>query len=295
MRRNIKVTDMENVKIMPESVFTEENPFIIRNIGNDIVSQEPFRMKGAAILLCLGGRCVIRLNTLAYNIIPGSEAIIFPETTLLFTDASEDLDIAIFSCSSDMMSRALSKFSPDFFGHMYNSPVYQHPEGNAENTVAYFSILKRIYNDRRNRYRNMIATNILRSFMLDVYDKVQKYSLDENKELSVGRREEIYNEFMNLVYDHGLEHHDVAFYADRLCITTRYLASVTSAVARKSPKQAISEHLLQEIKIFLTFSELTLQQIADRLHFPDQSHLGRFFKQKTGMSPLAYRKKEMAM
>lgn len=36
-------------------------------------------------------------------------------------------------------------------------------------------------------------------------------------------------------------------------------------------------------------ADLTIQQIADRLHFPSQSVFGKFFKRVTGLSPRAYR------
>ena len=87
----------------------------------------------------------------------------------------------------------------------------------------------------------------------------------------------------------------MAFYAENLCITGRYLASVTSAVSGRSPKDEIDECLLREARILLTFSELSVQQISDKLHFPDPSHFGRFFKRMTGITPLAYRKTGMVM
>ena len=37
-------------------------------------------------------------------------------------------------------------------------------------------------------------------------------------------------------------------------------------------------------------SDLTLKEISDKLHFPDQSSFGRFFKSNTGQSPRTYRK-----
>lgn len=95
---------------------------------------------------------------------------------------------------------------------------------------------------------------------------------------------------MNLVNSECRRHRDVAWYADRLCITSRYLAGITQAVSGDSPKELIDYVTVQEIKILLTFSEMPLGEIADRLNFPDQSYLGRYFRRQTGMSLSDYRR-----
>ena len=43
--------------------------------------------------------------------------------------------------------------------------------------------------------------------------------------------------------------------------------------------------MLLEIKMLLQSTDLSVQEIAYRLHFPDQSYLGRYFKKHTGESP----------
>lgn len=68
-----------------------------------------------------------------------------------------------------------------------------------------------------------------------------------------------------------------------------YLASVTRTLTGETPKETIDKWIVHEIKLMLMFSDLTLQQIADRMHFPDQSYLGRYFKRHTGSSPVAFR------
>jgi AraC-like DNA-binding protein len=47
--------------------------------------------------------------------------------------------------------------------------------------------------------------------------------------------------------------------------------------------------VIVEIKSLLQTSNLSVQEIAYRLHFPDQSYLGRFFRKHTGQSPTAFR------
>ncbi len=105
-----------------------------------------------------------------------------------------------------------------------------------------------------------------------------------------GRSIDIYNRFVSLVAEHYRSAHDVAFYADRLCITTRYLSGVTDKVVGKSPKQIIADYIMSEAKTFLDTTCLTIQEIADRLGFSSQVLFCKFFKSQEKTSPSNYRK-----
>ncbi|WP_233552114.1 helix-turn-helix domain-containing protein [Parabacteroides sp. AF48-14] len=48
--------------------------------------------------------------------------------------------------------------------------------------------------------------------------------------------------------------------------------------------------LIVEAKILLKAPQATVQQVADVLHFSDQSTFGKFFKKHMGISPMEYRK-----
>ena len=107
-----------------------------------------------------------------------------------------------------------------------------------------------------------------------------------------GRAIDIYNRFVSLVTEHYRKAHDVAFYADRLCITTRYLSEVTSRVVGKSPKQIIADYIMSEAKTYLGTTRLTIQEIADRLGFSSQALFCKFFKSQEKSSPSDYRKQQ---
>ncbi len=107
-----------------------------------------------------------------------------------------------------------------------------------------------------------------------------------------GRAIDIYNAFVSLVAEHYRTAHDVAFYADRLCITTRYLSEVTSRVVGKSPKQIIADYIMSEAKTYLGTTRLTIQEIADRLGFSSQALFCKFFRSQEKSSPSDYRKQQ---
>ena len=101
---------------------------------------------------------------------------------------------------------------------------------------------------------------------------------------------DIYNAFVNLVAAHYTKAHDVSYYADRLCITTRYLSQVTDKVVGKSPKQIIGDYITSEARSYLDTTRLSIQEIADRLGFSSQVLFCKFFKTQQGISPRDYRK-----
>ncbi|MBO6217358.1 MAG: bifunctional hydroxymethylpyrimidine kinase/phosphomethylpyrimidine kinase [Prevotella sp.] len=106
-----------------------------------------------------------------------------------------------------------------------------------------------------------------------------------------GRSAELYNEFLSAVDAHIQTNNDVAFYADRLNVSPRYLAQVCRRMAQKSPKAIIDDWLTSQIEIRLTTTTLTIQEIAYALGFSSQAHFTKFFKKQRGITPSAFRAK----
>lgn len=113
-----------------------------------------------------------------------------------------------------------------------------------------------------------------------------------------GRRQrpaDIYNRFLNLITTHYREAHDVAFYADRLAITTRYLSQITRDVVSKTPKQIIDEYLFREAGVLLSCTTLSVQEISQHLGFTSQVQFSRFVRAKGGATPTEMRQRNVAL
>lgn len=115
------------------------------------------------------------------------------------------------------------------------------------------------------------------------------YSFSPMQGVAALRSADIYNKFLSLITRHYATAHDVAYYAEHLCVSARYLQEVTEKMAEKSPKQIISEYLLQEACNMLEGTRLTIQQISLQLGFSSQAQFSRFFSREQGVSPQAYR------
>lgn len=98
-----------------------------------------------------------------------------------------------------------------------------------------------------------------------------------------------FRDFVTLVSEHSDKEHEVAFYANKLNITTKYLSDICKQKTEKGAKELISQILISKLKREILISGLSLKEISYKYAFADQSSMGKFFRKMTGMSPLAYK------
>lgn len=82
----------------------------------------------------------------------------------------------------------------------------------------------------------------------------------------------------------------ITYYAESLFTTNKYLSDQIKKYSGKPARKFIDEMVILEAKIMLQNPNLTIAEISDELHFPNQSFFGKFFKNYTDLSPLQYKK-----
>ena len=106
-----------------------------------------------------------------------------------------------------------------------------------------------------------------------------------------GRSLELFHEFIHLVHQNYQTNSDVAFYANCMNVSARYLAQVCKRVVSKSPKAIIDDYIVDQLSKSLTAeTSKTIQQLAYEFGFSNQAHFSKFFHKIKGISPSEYRK-----
>ena len=88
---------------------------------------------------------------------------------------------------------------------------------------------------------------------------------------------------------HVRKEHKLGYYADRMCLTQRYLGSVVREVSGATAKEWIDRALVTEAKVALKHSDKSVAQIAEDLYFPSPSFFSKYFRRLTGLTPAEYR------
>ena len=136
-------------------------------------------------------------------------------------------------------------------------------------------------------YKTKILQMLYAVFLLDVQN-AQANAINQRKVPQ--RVEEIFFNFIRLLPQHFAEHHDIAFYASALNISSVYLSRVVRQVTGRTVIDYINQHLLMEASYLLRTTSLSITEIADRLHFADTPSFSKFFSRKKGVTPKDYRK-----
>lgn len=102
-------------------------------------------------------------------------------------------------------------------------------------------------------------------------------------------QQELCDRFIALASEHFKDHRDIGFYADKLCITNKYLSALLKQETGMTALEWIEKYVVLYAKGCLSSTSMTIQEISDELDFPSQSVFGKYFKRVEGMSPKAYR------
>lgn len=95
--------------------------------------------------------------------------------------------------------------------------------------------------------------------------------------------------FRDLVDQDFRSHKPIEAYASRLGLTAPHLNRICREHLGDTALGIIHGRLILEAKRYLTFTAVSAKEVALALSFDDPAYFARFFKQKTGFSPLGFR------
>ena len=99
------------------------------------------------------------------------------------------------------------------------------------------------------------------------------------------------NRFIRMVEQSDGRIRKVDAYASQLQITPKYLSTILKEAMNRRPSDLIQLFTMKAIEHRLRFTDMTMQEIANDLNFPNASFFGKYFKEHSGMTPLDFRTK----
>ena len=86
------------------------------------------------------------------------------------------------------------------------------------------------------------------------------------------------------------EERGVEFYADKLCLSPKYLSAVSKSICGYTVQELVFKAIIRKSISLLKNTQKDIQEISNAFGFPNASYFGTFFKKQVGVSPQQYRK-----
>ena len=252
----------------------------------------PMRLDALLMVLVLEGSSEIALDYVPYTIGANSFTIIMPTHTIQLNKVSKGFKGKLLVISREFLDECnTAKRSPSMANYMQlrKNPCTTFEPQETELVDNYIELLRSKIKNRTHFFQKEVMQNAFVGFLLEIAN-IFMGKKDGFLMPALSRKEELFEQFLQLLFEHCKEQHVVTFYAEKLFITPQYLSLILKELTGKSANKWIDDALIVEAKILLKAPQATVQQVADMLHFSDQSTFGKFFKKHMGISPMEYRK-----
>ena len=260
---------------------------------SDLKDTTPMRMDALLMILVQEGSAEISIDYVPYQIEPNMFIILMPTHVVQISRIGKDLRGCMLTVSRSFFDGydPGAKKNPPVAHYMRvrKNPCTRLTEEESLHMLAQFRNVR----DKVRAHDHFFQREALQNALVGLFIEFANISMGKGEMTArptLSRKEELFEQFLQLLFQHCKEQHVVTFYAEKLFITPQYLSLILKELTGKSANKWIDDALIMEAKILLKAPQATVQQVADLLHFSDQSTFGKFFKKHMGISPMEYRK-----
>lgn len=269
----------------------EQNQAILRML------QYPVRFDGYIIFYLKKGHFSVDVNLHTFEVREHSLMINVPGNIVKVSQYDEDhidqLDLVFVLISKEFMSGIQFDFGKVFQDglNLLHNPCIILDDFQMAVANDYMNLARKLIGAPFAYKRETIGSLLtsLTYLAADVWSK----QVDEARKLALDphatRSNQVFEHFLTLVSEHHNTERGVAFYADKLCLTPKYLSKLVKTASGRSAPDWIDSFVILEAKNLLKYSDLPIKEVVYRLHFPNPSVFHKFFKAHTGLTPMQYR------
>lgn len=256
---------------------------------NMYVPNGAFRSDAITILLFEAGSARMRINMRECEIKAPCVLMIMKDSIYETIYNSQDIRAKAIIMSGEFLGSLASELD---LGHRTYQELDTNPvirtDDIAKVFCQYYDLLLNIVKAPDLKF-NLKAAKHLTLSMFYGYTAQKVCGIE--KTTTMTRQEELFTRFIDTLRKYCKSERSVSFYAERLCVTPKYLSRVVSEVSGHTVSYYIDDYVTTEIKAMLNSTTMPIQQISYELGFPSQSVFGKYFKRMTGMSPRSYRQR----
>jgi len=278
--------------IMPNPDYRDDNISIFSNITSVPALLDSVRLDAFAILLCTEGGIEVDVNGRRQPVAKGECLIGQPGDVVANCKAGGMFRGEFFVISPEIIEECMAgnyRWTRAF--RLKANPLVAIPHDKLAVYELYGKILllKTSVTGTHDPYARRSMISIVRAALFDL--TVDMGAGDEESYGKLRRPDLLFRRFIDLLRSKRLKPRSVQWYADRLCVTPKYLSAVCKSISGYTASEWIRRATIEEICHALKYSTLSIKEIAVELGFGNISFFGKYVKSSFGVSPKQLRVK----
>ena len=274
--------ERKDVVVSSSLYLTEDNRY-------HLYCSEKYYEKYLAHALCTGGSCRFVFNGREFELHEGDLMIVRKGKLIESMEPSDDFRIKVIYLTSDFVNLSTPQSNYGTKGQIslfLNPVMHLTPEMQAVCRRDFAMVEEHLHCTGHHFHRELLIASV-QILILDFFDFHSHLYGEED--IST-QNASIMNRFISMLEDGTYRtNREVAYYADRLCVTPKYLSEVSKKVSGYAANYWINRYTILDISRMLRDKSLTFVRISDMFHFSSPAYFSRYVQKHLGMNPTKYR------
>lgn len=266
---------------------------ISRHLEHLSLGEEQARLGGFLLLHCANGMAQVQLNERNYLLRKNDLLLSLPNKVVRGILASPDHKVDLLLLSPPFMQRVI-QFDKNVWKAIHDeleNPRKHLDEAGQALFESYRSLIHSRIQNGALAHKKEILHLLLSAALHELIDAI-KAPARTNKESKLKQHDLVFKSFIETLATDNGKHRSVAYYANQLCYSPKYLSRVVKQVSGKNALTLINEHTLERIKLELRFSSKSIKEISLFFDFPNVSFFTKYVKKNLGMTPTEFRNRK---
>ena len=253
----------------------------------------PFRFDGILLVWCIKGRLSVSINLNDYILKENTLFLCVPGNIFKLNEIigdEEELHYVCIAMSREFAADQKVDVNKTFSNglSLMDDPSVALSEEESAMIADYIDMMGKVARSELT-YKKESIQSLWTSMIYIFAGVLDNRAKAKDPAESTNRSRLLFEQFISLVAKYHGQYRNVGFYADKLCLTPKYLSKLIKNATGRSAPEWIDAYVILEAKNMLKYSNETIKEIVYKLNFPNQSVFYKFFKARTGMTPSEYR------
>ncbi|MBS7317181.1 MAG: helix-turn-helix domain-containing protein [Candidatus Cryptobacteroides sp.] len=273
--------------------FSDRDILIIDSIGSFSRISTTMEMDMVLVIICDKGKLQLDHNGSSLSLAVNDMMICPPGVKLDNILSSPDFHAIMFGFTYEMFQKTICSTNDIWSLLLYatRNPVFKLSDHDMELARTYLRIVKLKMETERDFFFNEIMHALMKTVFYEMCVIINREIKPGESDEELGQSNQIFKKFIEAIANSGCRERSVAYFAQKLCISPKYLSFITRSVSGKPALEWILEYCTDGIAHELKYSDKTIKEISNEFNFPTISSFGKFVKKRLGMSPREYRMK----